>query len=126
MREWFSRPDAGAPSWYGAHDDPVVGRALQLEHPWTVCTLAYRVAVSRAAFARRFTDMVGEPPMAYLACWRICLAADLLRDTDETVGAIARKVGYANAYALSVAFKRVTGIRPTEHRATSRCSGSHS
>ena len=72
--------------------------------------------VSRATFARRFSDLVGEPPMAYLTCWRLCLAADLLRQTDTTVDAIAHQVGYANAYSLSVAFTRVNGIRPTDHR----------
>jgi transcriptional regulator GlxA family with amidase domain len=56
--------------------------------------------------------------MTYLASWRIDLAADLLRETQATVGSIARKVGYANTFALSVAFKRLRGTTPTEHRAT--------
>jgi transcriptional regulator GlxA family with amidase domain len=55
--------------------------------------------------------------MAYVTEWRLCLAADLLRTTDATVDTIARRVGYANAYALSVAFKRVYGTRPSDHRA---------
>lgn len=78
--------------------------------------LAAEVGVSRAALARRFTTLVGEPPMSYLADWRITLAADMLRETDDTVGTIARKVGYANAFALSVAFKRLRGTRPSDHR----------
>lgn len=121
LREWLDRPGSGAPAWYRAQSDPVVGVALQLvhydpAHPWTVGELAERTAVSRATFARRFADLVGEPPMSYLACWRLCVAADLLRETDATVDAIARQVGYANGYALSVAFTRTYGIRPTEHR----------
>ncbi|WP_285774865.1 AraC family transcriptional regulator [Microtetraspora sp. NBRC 13810] len=121
LRGWFDRPEANAPAWYRAMADPVVGRALRLLHddpavPWTVASLAARVGVSRAAFARRFTAQVGEPPMAYLAGWRIALAADLLLETDDTVGSIARKVGYANAFALSVAFKRLRGTTPTGHR----------
>ena len=87
--------------------------------PWR--TWRPRCGASRAALARRFTAQVGEPPMAYLAGWRIALAADLLRETDATVGTIARKVGYANAFALSVAFKRRRGITPTEHRAAATC-----
>jgi AraC-like DNA-binding protein len=123
LREWLARPESGAPPWYHAQEDPVVGAALQLmhdepAHPWTVAELARRAAVSRSAFARRFTELVGEPPMSYLACWRLCLAADLLERTDATLEAIARRVGYANAYALSVAFTRVHGVRPGEHRAT--------
>ncbi|WP_409184869.1 AraC family transcriptional regulator [Amycolatopsis sp. VS8301801F10] len=101
--------------------DPVVSTAMRRirEDParrWTVAELAAEAGVSRAAFARRFTEQVGEPPIAHLAGWRISLAADLLRRTEYTVDTIARKVGYANAFALSVAFKRRRGIRPSEHR----------
>jgi AraC-like DNA-binding protein len=122
LRAWFSRPDAAAPAWYRAHGDPVVGRALRLlhddpAHPWTVATLAAKVGVSRAALARRFTELVGEPPMTYLAGWRLALAADLLRESDATIGAVARQVGYGSSFALSTAFKRVYGVRPQEHRA---------
>ncbi len=73
--------------------------------------------MSRAALARRFTELVGEPPMAFLAGWRLALAADLLRDPESTVGGVARQVGYGSAFALSTAFKRVRGISPREHRA---------
>jgi AraC-like DNA-binding protein len=122
LRAWFSRPEAGAPAWYRAHSDPVVGRALQLlhhnpAHPWTVATLAAKTGVSRAALARRFTELVGEPPMTFLTGWRLALAADLLREPDATVGAVARQVGYGSPFALSTAFKRVRGVSPREHRA---------
>jgi AraC-like DNA-binding protein len=125
LREWLDRPGSGAPAWYHAQEDPVVGSALQLMHDeparaWTVAELARRASVSRSAFARRFTELVGEPPMSYLACWRLCLAADMLVRTDATLDAIARRVGYANAYAFSVAFTRVHGVRPGEHRASAR------
>ncbi|MFF9425388.1 AraC family transcriptional regulator [Streptomyces sp. NPDC014746] len=121
VRAWFSRPGAEAPAWYRAMGDPVVGRALRLlqndpAHPWTVASLAAKSGVSRAALARRFTELVGEPPMAYLTDWRLALAADLLRETDATVESVARQVGYSGAFALSAAFKRVRGISPQEHR----------
>ncbi|WP_420310249.1 AraC family transcriptional regulator [Streptomyces sp. YS-B37] len=121
LRAWFSRPEAEAPAWYRAQADPVVGRVLRLlqddpAHPWTVASLAAKAGVSRAALARRFTDLVGEPPMSYLTAWRLALAADRLRDTEDTVGAIARQVGYGSAFALSTAFKRVYGVSPQEHR----------
>ncbi|CAM5354763.1 hypothetical protein GCM10010345_77560 [Streptomyces canarius] len=67
--------------------------------------------------ARRFTELVGEPPMTYLTGWRLTLAADLLRDPDATVGAVAQRVGYGSAFALSAAFKRERGLSPQEHRA---------
>ncbi|GAA1679593.1 AraC family transcriptional regulator [Fodinicola feengrottensis] len=121
LRAWFTRPGANDPGWYRALADPVVGPALGLLHedpayPWTVGLLAEKVGSSRAAFARRFRTTVGEGPMSYLTSWRICLAADRLRDTTDTVDAVARRVGYANAFALSVAFKRECGVNPTAFR----------
>ncbi|WP_406863976.1 AraC family transcriptional regulator [Streptomyces sp. HUAS MG47] len=121
LRAWFARPGAEAPAWYRAMGDPVVGRALRLlqndpAHPWTVASLAAKAGVSRAGLARRFTELVGEPPMTYLTGWRLALAADLLRETDATIESVARKVGYSSAFALSASFKRVRGIGPQEHR----------
>ncbi|WP_283133199.1 AraC family transcriptional regulator [Rhizohabitans arisaemae] len=123
LRTWFTRQGDQAPAWYRAHLDPVVGRALRLlhespGHSWTVGTLAARSGVSRALLARRFTELVGEPPMAYLTNRRLSLAADLLRDPETTVDAVARQVGYASPFALSTAFKRVRGISPQQHRLT--------
>ncbi|MGW2329499.1 AraC family transcriptional regulator [Streptomyces sp. NPDC001700] len=122
LRAWFARPEARAPAWYRALGDPVVGHALRLlqnhpAHPWTVAGLAAKAGVSRAALARRFTALVGEPPMAYLTGWRLALAADLLREPDATLAAVARRVGYGSAFALSTAFKRERGISPRDHRA---------
>ncbi len=121
LRAWFALPGARPPSWYLARTDPLVGEALRLlhddpAHPWTVGELATKVGMSRAAFAQRFGDLVGEPPIAYLTGWRLCIAADLLADTDHTVDTIARRVGYANAYALSVAFTRHYRVRPSDYR----------
>lgn len=121
LRTWLARPEAGAPPWYLAQGDPVVGPALRLlqeevAHPWTVASLASRVGVSRAHLARRFTELVGESPMAYLATWRLTLAADLLADPARTIGWVASRVGYSSAFALSAAFKRVRGVSPQEHR----------
>jgi AraC-like DNA-binding protein len=120
LREWFAREDA--PGWYRAYEDPVVGPALRMLHhdparAWTVAELARAVGVSRAALARRFNDLVGEPPMAFLTGWRIALAADLLREPGTTIGAVAEQVGYGSPFALSTAFKRVRGVSPAQYRA---------
>lgn len=130
LRTWFARPEANAPGWYLAHGDPLVGTALRMIHdapvrPWTVSALATAAGASRAAFARRFTALVGQPPMTYLTRWRLDRATDLLRDTDATVESIARQVGYANASALTVAFKRVRGSTPRQHRGDLRGAGNH-
>ncbi|MEO3974598.1 AraC family transcriptional regulator [Streptomyces sp. CAU 1734] len=121
LRSWLARPEARAPGWYRAMGDPVVGAALRLmqrepAHPWTVAALAARCGVSRAQFARRFHELVGVPPMTHLTGLRLDLAADLLRSSDATIEAVARKVGYSGSFALSAAFKRVRGISPREHR----------
>jgi AraC-like DNA-binding protein len=121
LRAWFARPDADAPAWYRAHGDPIVGRALRLlqnqpAHPWTVAGLASSAGTSRAALARRFHQLVGEPPMTFLTGWRLTLAADLLLEPDTTVGAVARRVGYGSPFAFSTAFKRRFGISPQAHR----------
>ena len=125
LRAWFSRPEAEAPAWYRAYADPVVGRALRMlynnpSHPWTVASIAAETGVSRAALARRFTELVGEPPMSFLTGWRVALAADLLREPDSTVGAVAQQVGYGSPFALSTAFKRVRGVSPQQHRLAAR------
>lgn len=125
LRDWFALPESMPPAWYGAAQDPVVGPALDALHasparPWTVESLAQVARVSRATFARRFVEVMGEPPISYLAGWRLCLAADLLQGGDDTIESIARQVGYSSAYALSTAFTREYGMRPSRHRASVR------
>jgi AraC-like DNA-binding protein len=121
LRAWFDRGE-NAPTWWHAERDPVVGHALKLiynnpAHPWTVANLAAAVGNSRAVFARRFTDQVGEPPIAFLTSWRLALAADMLRSGRTTIAAIARQVGYGTPFALSSAFKRTYGVSPNTYRA---------
>jgi AraC-like DNA-binding protein len=122
IRQWFDRPGGEPPAWYAAQRDPVVGDALRLLHaepaaPWTVAALAARAGVSRATLAKRFTDLVGEPPLTYLTRWRMTLAADrLVEDEAATVAEIARTVGYADAFGFSAAFKRTRGVSPSRFR----------
>ena len=121
LRAWFSRPEAAAPAWYRAYSDPVVGpaiRMLQNDHSrqWTVALLADAVGVSRATLARRFTELVGVPPVTYLTEWRIAVAADLLQHQNITIGAVASRVGYGSPFALSTAFKRLQGVSPAQYR----------
>lgn len=122
LRAWFTRPGAQVPAWYRAYSDPVVGPALRLlhanpSHPWTLTNLAAQTSTSRANLARRFTAMVGNPPMTYLREWRLTLAADLLREPGATLAAVAGRVGFSTAFALSATFKRERGISPSDYRA---------
>jgi AraC-like DNA-binding protein len=121
LRRWFAEAPGRAPRWWTAQSDPVVGpvlAAMQADPaaPWTLATLAREAAVSRATLARRFTDVVGESPMAYLARWRMDLAAELLRDTDATVEQVSSRVGYASPFAFTAAFKRAHGLPPRTFR----------
>ncbi|PWW56894.1 AraC family transcriptional regulator [Actinokineospora spheciospongiae] len=122
VREYFDRPGGEPPAWYAAQRDPVVGGALHLLHaepaaPWTVSALADRAGVSRSTLAKRFADLVGEPPLTYLTRWRMALAADLLVEREATtVAEVARTVGYSDAFAFSAAFKRTRGVSPSEFR----------
>jgi len=81
-----------------------------------VAGLAAAVGTSRAAFARRFTELVGVPPMTYLTRWRLAVAADLLHEPGATVAQVAARVGYGSPFASSTAFKRAYGVSPRGHR----------
>lgn len=121
LRDWFSRPDSHAPRWWTAQADPLVGPVLTLMHDnpahgWTLQALADRAGYSRATVSRRFSELMGQPPMTYLAEWRLTLAADLLRAGEDSVEQIAHAVGYANPFAFSSAFKRTFGRSPRLYR----------
>ncbi|MFH8366389.1 AraC family transcriptional regulator [Streptomyces sp. NPDC018031] len=121
LRDWFDRPEADPPGWYLALGDEVVGHVLRAMHqapdrPWTLASLAVEAGVSRTTLAKRFHDLVGESPLAYLTEWRMALAADLLAEPAATVASVARQVGYADAFGFSSAFKRVRGVSPSAHR----------
>ncbi|OXM62145.1 AraC family transcriptional regulator [Amycolatopsis vastitatis] len=122
LRAWFDRPGGEPPAWWTAQRDPVAGPALRLLHdepaaPWTVAALAARVGISRSTLAKRFAELVGEPPLTYLTRRRMALAADLLAERPgATVAEVARAVGYADPFGFSAAFKRVRGVTPSEFR----------
>ena len=125
LRAQFAAEPAAAPTWYVALRDPAVGAALQAIHadpaaPVTVASLARVAHVSRATLAHRFTELVGGPPAAYLTSWRLRLAKERLRESDDALHVIAREVGYGSGYALATAFKRETGAAPGAWRAAER------
>ena len=122
IRDHFARQPQRAPGWYSALQDDLVGSALRAIHadpaaPWSVTGLAATVGLSRPAFSRRFSETVGEPPMAYVKRWRLSLAADHLADPDPRVGRIASLVGYQSPFTFSAAFKAHFGMSPSDYRA---------
>lgn len=107
--------------WLAGARDPVIGEALALvhknpEHSWTVAKLAHQVGVSRTRFAERFRHFLGEPPMTYLARWRLRLAAEKLVSSNANVVEIAAEVGYASEAAFNRVFKREFGCPPAQFR----------
>ncbi|GAA1307990.1 AraC family transcriptional regulator [Planotetraspora silvatica] len=123
LRAWFAeQPARGVVTgWAAALNDPAVSAALHGIHgeparPWTVESLGEQAGLSRAAFAKRFTSLVGRPPLAYLTWWRMTVAGRLLRDSDAPLGAVGRQVGYTSEFAFANAFKRRYGIAPGRYR----------
>jgi AraC-like DNA-binding protein len=122
LRAWFDeQADVRSSGWAGAFADPAVAAVLRAVHEqparaWTVTDLGDIAGVSRATLARRFTATVGEPPLAYVTRWRMLTAARLLRDTDSSLGTVARRVGYTSEFAFAKAFKREYGLAPGQYR----------
>jgi AraC-like DNA-binding protein len=125
LREHFRAHDASAPAWFRAMSDPPIGAALRAlhddpSHPWTVGELADEASLSRAAFARRFSAKLGVAPLSYLTDWRMALARERLRDTDDGLAAIAASIGYASEFSFAAAFKRHHGTAPGRWRLATR------
>ncbi|MFZ5896414.1 MAG: cupin domain-containing protein [Myxococcota bacterium] len=125
VRAWLTSQPLAAGGWFGALRDAHISKALGLIHErpdadWSLEELARQVGQSRATFARRFLELVGETPVAYLTRWRMCLAAKLLRDTPLSLDEIAPRVGYQTAAAFSRAFRRSLGSAPGSFRTMSR------
>lgn len=101
--------------------DPQIGKALSLIHerhaePWTVESLATAVALSRSSFAARFSSLVGEPPLEYLAQWRMTKAAQYLRESELPLSEVAASIGYQSEASFNRAFKRWGGVAPGAYR----------
>lgn len=125
VRAWLDDQPVGAGGWFGALRDPAIAKALSLVHehpqfPWSVEGLARKVGLSRATFARRFAELVGESPMEYRTRWCMCLATKLLVESDLTLDEIADRVGYEAAAAFSKAFRRRHEISPGRFRTAAR------
>ncbi|AKJ27401.1 AraC family transcriptional regulator [Caldimonas brevitalea] len=117
LREWIEQAPEARAGWLGALQDKQIGRALALMHrdparAWTLATLASEAAMSRSAFAARFTQQVGMPAMQYLLRWRVHLALARLQARQEGLAEVAAGVGYQSEAAFSRAFKRVLGLSP--------------
>jgi len=121
LRQWLNHhPQTGA-SWISAYGNPELRQALTAIHadpayPWQVEELAQKAGLSRAAFAQRFKELLGDTPLNYVTKVRIQKAMEYLVRSEETIEAISARVGYATGFALSKAFKRIAGVSPQHYR----------
>jgi AraC-like DNA-binding protein len=121
LREYMQGLPASQGGWLAGVNDAYVGKALRLLHAdpvrdWTVEELAREVAVSRSVLAQRFTELIGEAPMRYLANWRMQLAKQMMREGTRNIQDIATRVGYDSEASFNRAFKRATGFPPATWR----------
>ncbi len=125
IRAWVEQGPSRSAGWLGALGDPRLARAVGRIHgnaarPWTVEQLAREAGMSRSAFFARFTDVVGEPPAAYLTRWRMTVARTRLRRTQAGMAEVAEAIGYGSEAAFSRAFKRHVGQAPSVWRRSAR------
>jgi AraC-like DNA-binding protein len=125
LRRYLEELPQGQTGWLAGLRDEVVGRVLGLlhsrpAHSWSLEELAREAASSRSNLAKRFTELVGQPPMQYLAQWRMQVAANLLTQSGAKIAAIGAEVGYDSEAAFSRAFKKATGVAPGAWREARR------
>jgi AraC-like DNA-binding protein len=123
IRSWIASDPVAQTGWLGALQDKQIGHAIALVHreparPWTIESLAIEVAMSRSALAARFTELVGEPAMHYVARWRMHVDLTWLKEEDTAVSEMASRLGYESEAAFSRAFKRFLGFSPGAVRRT--------
>jgi len=121
VRNWANESHETNTGWLQALKDPAISKVLSCMHakpdvPWTVESLAHEAHLSRAAFAKRFTERMGEAPLTYLTRWRMAVAARLLKESEASLVEVASKVGYDSEFAFSRAFKRSVGQAPSLFR----------
>lgn len=117
IRHWLDKDPLAKTGWLGALSDSLIGKAIALvhrhpTHPWSVETLAEKIGVSRSGFAKRFMDLVGEPPMQYVRKWRFQVAEGWLKETDLPIAEIAEKLAYESEASFNRAFKKFKGMTP--------------
>ena len=125
IRTWIAQHPDAQRGWLGALRDPQIGRVIRRVHrepgrAWTVESMAREARMSRSAFAARFTALVGEPAMRYVARWRMNVAVEALKDGRVTIAALADRLGYESEAAFARAFKRIVGRCPGESRPRSQ------
>jgi len=121
VRRYIETLPAERTDWLSGLRDPYISRALSELHRspaknWTLESLARQAGLSRSALAERFTQFIGQPPMQYLAAWRMQLASNQLATGLDSIATVANRVGYESEAAFSRTFKRIVGVPPGQWR----------
>ncbi len=121
LRRYLAALPAGQSGWLAGLRDPMIAKALSLmhekpAHPWTIEELAKQAGLSRSVLAGRFAQLVGLPPMHYLAKWRMQIASELLTSSTANIARIAAETGYGSEESFSRAFKKMVGVAPSAWR----------
>lgn len=121
LRRYMATLPPSQTGWLAGAREPLTGHALALLHRdparrWTVDALAKEIGASRSVLMERFRRLLRQPPMTYLARWRLRLAARLLETSDHGIGEIAATVGYESEASFNRAFKRELGLPPGQYR----------
>ena len=121
LRQWMNHHREQGVSWISAYQNPHLRNVLVAVHEnpayaWQVADMAQKAGLSRAAFAQRFKELLGDTPANYVTKVRIQKAMELLVQTEESIERISETVGYATGFALSKAFKRICGVSPHQYR----------
>jgi AraC-like DNA-binding protein len=130
IRFWITHNPSAQTGWLGALQDPQIGRVISKIHrdparPWTLESLASEASMSRSAFAARFTGLVGESAMRYIARWRMNTALTRLAQHNLTVAEVANSLGYQSEAAFNRAFKRHVGVSPGAAKRDRKTSASN-
>jgi AraC-like DNA-binding protein len=121
LRRYLAAIPSEQAGWLASLRDPLIARALSLmhgkpAHNWTIEELAKQAGQSRSVVAERFTQLVGLPPMHYLAKWRMQIASELLTSSNANIARIAAETGYGSEESFSRAFKKMVGVAPSAWR----------
>ena len=121
VRDYVEQLPKNANNWLNAVRDPYLSPVLSAihakpAHGWTVVELASIACLSRSAFAERFSQIVGQPPLTYLTQYRLRLATRLLIQQDLSISRVSEKVGYASETAFSQAFRRQYDVSPSQYK----------
>ena len=78
------------------------------------------VTISRRSLEHKFEKHVGHSPHAEILRIKMSRIKDLLSNTEDSINTIAQRTGFAHPEYMTVAFKKASGMTPSEFRESVR------